>query len=54
MNQDELNRISSLILDCSIEVHKQLGLGLLESVYEICLFKDRLPYQLSTKEKTSM
>ncbi len=39
MNQIELNKISSLILDCSIEVHKELGPGLLESVYEICLYK---------------
>ena len=40
MNQDELNKISGLVLDCSIEVHKQLGPGLLESVYEICLYKE--------------
>jgi len=40
MNKDELNRISGIILDCSIEVHRQLGPGLLESVYEKCLFKE--------------
>jgi GxxExxY protein len=40
MNHEELNRISGIILDCAIEVHKQLGPGLLESVYEICLFKE--------------
>ncbi len=40
MPQEELNRISGLILDSAIEVHKQLGPGLLESVYEICLFKE--------------
>ena len=40
MNQDELNKISGIILDCSIEVHKQLGPGLLESVYELCLYKE--------------
>lgn len=40
MNKDELNRISGIILDCSIEVHRQLGPGLLESVYEICLFME--------------
>ena len=40
MNHEELNRISGLTLDCSIEVHKKLGPGLLESVYEICLYKE--------------
>jgi hypothetical protein len=39
-NLEELNRISGLILQCSIEVHKQLGPGLLESVYEVCLIKE--------------
>jgi GxxExxY protein len=40
MNKEELNKISGIILDSAIEVHKQLGPGLLESVYEICLFKE--------------
>ena len=40
MNLEKLNNISGIILDCSIEVHKQLGPGLLESVYEICLYKE--------------
>jgi len=31
------NEISSKIIGASIEVHKQLGPGLLESTYEICL-----------------
>lgn len=39
-NRDELNRISGIVLDCAIEVHKKLGPGLLESVYEACLFKE--------------
>jgi len=31
---DDLNAISEKIIGCAIEVHKNLGLGLLESVYE--------------------
>jgi|SRR5690606_8615851 len=31
------NEISSKIIGASIEVHKQLGPGLLESTYEMCL-----------------
>ena len=40
MDREKLDVISKQILDASIEVHKQLGPGLLESVYEICLYKD--------------
>lgn len=31
------NEISQIIIGCAIEVHKQLGPGLLESAYEECL-----------------
>jgi GxxExxY protein len=33
----EINKISEIIIGCAIEVHKQLGPGLLESAYEECL-----------------
>ena len=33
----ELNEITRTIIGCGIEVHKQLGPGLLESAYEECL-----------------
>lgn len=33
----ELNEITERIIGCAIEVHKQLGPGLLESAYEECL-----------------
>lgn len=35
MNENEL---SNKIIGCAIEVHKQLGPGLLESAYQECLF----------------
>src|ERR1700754_1929237 len=35
--RDELNRLSGIILDASISVHKEMGPGLLESVYHHCL-----------------
>ena len=28
------NRIATLVVDCALEIHKELGPGLLESVYE--------------------
>jgi len=40
MNKEEFNRLSKEILDASITVHKIMGPGLLESVYEICLMKE--------------
>jgi GxxExxY protein len=40
MKIEELNVISGRILDCAIEVHKQLGPGLLENIYEACLCKE--------------
>jgi GxxExxY protein len=32
------NELSKIILGCAIEVHKQLGPGLLESAYQECLY----------------
>ena len=40
MNRDEYNRLSKIILDVCITVHKEMGPGLLESVYELCLMKE--------------
>lgn len=37
MTQKELDQLSYDIIGCAIEVHKELGPGLLESVYEKCL-----------------
>lgn len=40
MNREELNKLSKSILDACITVHKEMGPGLLESVYELCLMKE--------------
>lgn len=40
MNKEEYNEISQQILDAAIRVHKEMGPGLLESVYEACLVKE--------------
>jgi len=36
------NQITEKIIFCAIEVHKQLGPGLLESAYEECLYYELL------------
>ena len=35
-----VNRISGQVVEASIEVHSQLGPGLLESAYELCLARE--------------
>ena len=40
MTIDELNKLSKIILDACIEVHREMGPGLLETVYEQCLMKE--------------
>ncbi|MDA3872057.1 MAG: GxxExxY protein [Candidatus Marinimicrobia bacterium] len=40
MNREEYNKISKQLLDSAITVHKEMGPGLVESVYEHCLIKE--------------
>jgi GxxExxY protein len=35
--ENDCNTLSGKIIDACIEVHKELGPGLMESVYEVCL-----------------
>jgi len=38
--QKNVNDLAYKIVGCAIEVHRHLGPGLLESVYETCLFEE--------------
>ena len=40
MDKEKYNELSKEIIDASIIVHKEMGPGLLESVYEMCLMKE--------------
>ena len=40
MTQRQINDLAYGIVSCAIEVHKQLGPGLLESIYEECFIEE--------------
>ena len=48
------NEISNKILGCAIEVHKQLGPGLLESAYQECLFIELKEQGLKVRKEVPM
>jgi GxxExxY protein len=54
MLEKERNNLSKIILDSAIEVHKQLGPGLLENVYEICLCKELLTKGISYQRQVAL
>ncbi len=39
-SKSEYEELGKIILDCAFEVHKELGPGLLESIYEECLCEE--------------
>ena len=46
-----INDISYKIVGCAIEVHKQLGPGLLESVYETCFVDELISQSLKVERQ---
>lgn len=40
LSKSDLNHISSIILDAAITVHREMGPGLLETVYQHCMVKE--------------
>ncbi|MBN2236313.1 MAG: GxxExxY protein [Bacteroidales bacterium] len=40
MTKEQYNKLSKQILDASLMVHREMGPGLLESVYESCLLQE--------------
>lgn len=54
MSNEYLNKVGGIILDSSIEVHKHLGPGLLESVYELSLFKELVSRKLLVHRQVAL
>ena len=48
------NEISKVIIGCAIEVHKQLGPGLLESAYQECLMYELKKQGLRVRKEKPM
>lgn len=51
ITQKSINELSYKIIGCAIEVHKELGPGLLETVYETCLIDELNTAGLSVKSQ---
>ncbi|MEO5946872.1 MAG: GxxExxY protein [Chitinophagaceae bacterium] len=51
MTKKYLNELTYKVIGCAIEVHKQLGPGLLESVYEKCFLKELSLRDISYKNQ---
>ena len=51
ITQKRINEISYKIIGCAIEVHKHLGPGLLESVYESCFIDEMRGCGLEVKSQ---
>ena len=51
ITQNYINTVSYKIIGCAIEVHKHLGSGLLESVYELCFIDEMRSAGLSVKSQ---
>ena len=51
LTQRQLNHLTYEIIGAAIDVHKQLGPGLLEQVYEVCLIHELQRRQLNVCHK---
>ena len=51
ITQNYVNAVAYNIIGCAIEVHKNLGPGLLESVYEICLIEELIELGLEVRSQ---
>jgi GxxExxY protein len=51
---EELNLLTHDIIECCIEVHNELGPGLMESIYEVCLENVMVDFGLDVKRQVEV
>lgn len=51
MSKENYDKITSTIIQCAIEVHRELGPGLFESIYELCLLDELRKKNVSVKNQ---
>ncbi len=51
---DELDQIARAVVDCAFTVHKELGPGLLESVYQACFCEELKSRGIPFQEQVSL
>jgi len=54
MTQKQINNLAYKIVGCAIEVHKHLGPGLLESVYQKCFIDELISKGLKVKAEVQL
>jgi GxxExxY protein len=54
MTKELINKLTYKIIGCAIEVHKSMGPGLLESVYEACLIDELIENDIEVKSQVSV
>jgi len=54
ITHDYINKLTYKIIGCAIEVHKLLGPGLLENIYEKCLIHELRLNQLDVKSQITI
>lgn len=54
MTKEEYNNLTKTIIGAAIEVHKELGPGLLESVYEYCLMSELKNRNIKAKSQVQL
>ena len=54
MTKKEIDNLTYKIIGCAIEVHKQLGPGLLESVYEKCFIQELLSQNFKVQSQINI
>jgi GxxExxY protein len=54
MEREKLNEISEKVVCPAINVHRELGPGLLESIYEVCLWKELASSNLDVQRQVGL